>query len=169
MSNCCLSQPISISVYPHCSLTGHRQTHIHQKAHRLQIYCHSQENGSSHCCGVGLLYSMPPLALSAFLYSPVMHIYTVNFQNSRHLIPTMIECTLIILLQYAMCLCMICIARKHLKKKLYRRLSQLKWLGLEGSMLQAHRIRHEIEGALGKSIQQWLATSCQGLCSHLHS
>ena len=71
--------------------------------------------------------SIPALALSTFLYFPIIQACTADFSpgDLEFLIPVIVECGFVVLLQWVVCVWMICIARKQLKKRLFSKLSQV--------------------------------------------
>ena len=69
--------------------------------------------------------AVPSLPLSAFIYPIEQDVCVIDFRFIEYGIALVVENTLVILLQCVMCLWMLCIARKQLKKTFLRKLSQV--------------------------------------------
>ena len=71
-------------------------------------------------------FSVPPLALKYLYYSFKLQVCTINsFTSTKYVITMVVESVFVVMLQCVMCAWMICITRKHLKKRFLRELSRV--------------------------------------------
>ena len=70
--------------------------------------------------------SVPPLALEYFFYVPEPQVCLINFiDDAKYVIAVVVESVFAVMLQCVMCVWMICITRKYLKRKFLKGLAEV--------------------------------------------